>query len=315
MLVLLLSFSSTAFGFVFEGPFAVKNQFPVFLPLNQPYLEPAHTEDSFSLGISHSSVFVMKDSANWTAHLDMELTELDLRFKKDLPGLFEAALDVPVVRATAGFLDRPLAWYHRAFGFPNYGRSKRPRNEFLYEVRKDGLPLIEGDNDRTGFGDVRVSLKKKIIEHDGLVASLLGDVEFPTGNAKIGYGNGSLDTGVGMLLDYDLSSTVRLYANLGAVFPGDLKAYQTVDLDPFVYAGSGAEYGILPDLGLLAQIMVQTSPYPGTSISAIDTPGVVLVFGGRYYAGPGGFELSLTEDLNISGAPDFVVNVAYKKRL
>ncbi len=302
-----------SWAFAFEGPLQVKNQFPLFLPINQPYLEQASTGSSFSLSLSHSSVFVMQDSAHWSTHLDIELTELDLRYKKDVPGLFEIGVDVPVVRATAGFMDRPLAWYHRAFGFPDYGRSTRPRNEFLYDIRKDGAPLIEGDNDRTGFGDARLTLKKKVADGDPVI-SVLADVELPTGNARVGYGNGSVDWGLAALLDKNIGADMKFYANLGAVFPGELKALQTVRLRDFVYGGAGVEALIKPHLGLLAQLMVQTSPYPHTGISKIDDVGMLLVMGGRYYAGGGSYELSLTEDPNTTGAPDFILNLTYKKK-
>ncbi len=311
ILVLFLSGLSSASDF--EGPLQVKNQFPLFLFINQPYLEQAFTETSFSLGLSHSSVFVVKDAAQWSAHLDIELTELDFRYKKDIPDLFEVGIDIPVVRATAGFMDRPLAWYHRTFGFPDYGRNTRPNNDFLYDIRKDGAPVIEGENDRDGFGDVRLTVKKKITESDPVV-SVLADVELPTGNARVGYGNGSIDTGVALLLDKDLGAETKLYANLGAVFPGDLKALQDIALNNFYYAGAGIESLVWPRVGLLAQLMVQTSPFPHTGISQIDDTGMILVLGGRYYAESGSFELSLTEDPNTTGAPDFILNATYKKR-
>ena len=301
-------------AFPFDGPLQVKNQFPPFLPIDQPYLESATTESSFSISLSHSSVFVMEDAANWNVHLDIEMTELNLRYKKDIPSLFEIGVDVPVLRATGGFMDRPLAWYHDTFGFPDYGRSSRPYNEFLYEIKRNGAPLIEGDNDRVGFGDVRLTLKKKIVESDPII-SILADVELPTGNARVGYGNGSVDSGVAVLLDKELGGNSIFYANLGAVFPGDLKAFQTVELDNFFYAGAGIEVTIQPRFSLLAQLMVQTSPYPKTGISQIDNTGMLLVLGGRYYARVGSFELSLTEDPNTSGAPDFILNFSFKKRI
>ena len=311
LVLLLLSVRSAGAGF--EGPFQVKNQFPLFLPLDQPYLETAATEDSLSLSLSHSSVYMIKKSPGWNTDLDMELTELNIRVKKDLPGLFEAGLDLPVIRATAGFMDRPLAWYHRAFGFGDYGRKKRPRNDFMYQAGKDGLPLIEGDNDRTGFGDVRVSVKRKLLEGSTAV-SLLADLELPTGNARVGYGNGSFDAGIALLLDRELSPEARLYGNLGAKAPGDLKALQTVELEPFVYGGIVLEYLYHPNLALLAQLSAQTSPYPDTGISEIDTPGVQLVLGGRYMTASGSYELSLSEDPNTSGAPDFSLNLTFKNR-
>jgi hypothetical protein len=256
----------------------------------------------------------MEDAASWGAHVDIELTELNIRLKKDISGLFEIGVDVPVLRATGGFTDRPLAWYHRTFGFPDYGRNTRPQNEFLYDIKKDGAPLIEGDNDRAGFGDVRLTLKKEITGPDPVI-SILADAELPTGNARIGYGSGSIDSGIAALVDKDLAARSRLYANLGAVFPGDLKAYQTIKLRSFYYAGTGIEAMVSANLGLLAQLMAQTSPYPKTGISQIDSTALILVLGGRYYAGTSSFELSLTEDLNTSGAPDFILNFSFKKRI
>ena len=38
----------------------------------------------------------------------------------------------------------------------------------------------------------------------------------------------------------------------------------------------------------------------------------MIVFGGRYKKGTKSVELSLTEDLSESGAPDFIVNLTYK---
>jgi hypothetical protein len=302
----------SSFGASFEGPFQVKNQFPIFLFLNQPYLEQASTENSLSWGISHSSVYVTEDSARWSADMDLELTEIDFRYKKDVPGFFEIGVDVPVLRESAGFMDRPLAWYHRTFGFGDYGRSSRPRNDFLYELSIDGTPVIKGENDRAGFGDVRLTLKKKVLEADPVI-SVLADLELPTGNARIGYGNGSVDAALALLLDKNIGSEARFYANIGIVFPGDLKAYQTVSLNTFYYAGFGIEDHLQTDLSVLAQIMAQTSPFPETDIRQIDGTGLLLVLGGRYYVKGGSYELSLSEDPNTTGTPDFIINITYKK--
>ncbi len=43
----------------FEGPLDVKNQFPIFLPINQPYLEQVAAENSVFVSLSHFSVFVI----------------------------------------------------------------------------------------------------------------------------------------------------------------------------------------------------------------------------------------------------------------
>jgi len=295
------------------GPFPVKNQFPIFLYAGQPYLEPAALADSFSVSLSHSSLFVIEDSSAWSAHLDLELTELNFRYRKTVPGGIELGVDFPFVRATAGFLDRPLAWYHRAFGFPDYNRSSRPDNIFLYELKRNGLPVVLGENDKAGVGDVRLAAKKQFLTGE-LIVSVMGTVELPTGDAKAGYGNGSVDAGVALLMDMRLGQDAVWYANLGAVFPGDLKAYQTVRLRNYGYAGTGLEALMWPSLSLIGQVSVQTSPYPRTDISQIDRAAMLLALGGRYYAEKGSYELSLTEDLNTCGAPDFILNLTWKEK-
>jgi hypothetical protein len=295
------------------GPFQVKNQFPIFLYTDQPYLERAAPADSFSVSLSHSSLFVMEDSSAWSAHLDLELTELSFRYRRTVPGGLELGVDLPFVRATAGFLDRPLAWYHRAFGFPDYNRSSRPDNAFLYELRRNGMPVVLGENDKAGIGDLRLTAKKQLVAGD-LTVSAMGTAELPTGDAKAGYGNGSVDAGVALLMDRRLGQDALWYANLGAVFPGELRGYQTVRLRNYAYAGTGLEAIAWPSLSLIGQVSVQTSPYPRTDISQIDRAAVMLVVGGRYYADTGSVELSLTEDLNTSGAPDFVLNLAWKTK-
>ena len=297
-----------------DGPFQARNQFPPFIPANQPGIESAALVDSFSVNLSHASVFAMKDAVAWAAHLDLELTELNLRYRKTLNNRTEFGIDVPFLRATGGFMDRPLAWYHRAFGFPDYGRSKRPRNQFLYEINKNGSPVIAGENDRAGFGDVRFTIKQQVLSQE-LIVTVMANVELPIGDARAGYGNGSVDAGVALLIDKRFGRDALWYANLGAIFPGDLKGYQTVALRDYAYAGTGVEYLFWPMLSVLGQVSIQASPYPDTGISKIDTPAIVLVLGGRYYAEKGSIELSLSEDPNTQGAPDFAFNLAWKARM
>lgn len=307
----LFLFSSLAFSF--DGPLQVKNQFPLFLGVNQPYLESASRQDSFSVGLSHSSVFVMENSASWTARMDMELTELDMRFSRKIGDRYTVGIDVPVVRQGGGFFDHPLAEFHNFLGWGDYGRSSRPMNSFLYEIRRNGAPVVLGKNDLSGLGDVRLSVKSVVLQ-EGPVVSILTNVELPTGDPDVGYGNGSVDAAIAVLADMRLGDTYTSFANIGAVFPGDLKAHQTVYLRNFAYAGFGIEAAYWSSFSLLVQTMAQTSPLPRTGIRQLDWPGVLLSFGGRYYSGSSSFEFSLTEDVDTAGAPDFIANITFKKR-
>jgi len=308
MVLLMLLFAAPAWPF--DGPLQVRNQFPIFVPLDPPYLERAAVSDVVSVALSHSSVYVTQTSAAWTVNMDLELTELMMRIKKTFGSRTELGLDVPFLRPTEGFLDRPLDSFHDFLGTRDYGRHARPYNEFLYELLFQGSPVIKPVNGRSGIGDVRMTLKQVVHDAKALV-SLMANVELPTGDAKTGYGNGSLDAAFAVLVDLDLGTTYRGYGNAGVVLPGDWKGYQTIPMRPYAYAGFGVEAAWWEHFSVIVQTVAAGSPYPETGIRQVDWPGVLFVVGGRYSFERSGLEFSLTEDPDTAGAPDFIVNVAY----
>ncbi|MEJ2697141.1 MAG: DUF3187 family protein, partial [Candidatus Sulfobium sp.] len=296
----------------FEGPLQVNNQFPLFLTVDSPRLETATTGTSFAAAFSYSSVYMVHHSDSWTVNLDMEVADLDLRYRKNFPGLFELGIEVPVLSFSSGFMDGFLESYHSTFGFGDYGRSNRPENEFLYEVRHNGETVIRGRNGRIGIGDIRLWAKREILTGDPVV-SLRVDVELPTGDASSGFGSGGFDTGVACLVNKKISEKFMSYLNIGVVFPGNLRAVDTVDLETFPYGGAGIEAGPWGNFSFLGQILFQGSPYPDTSISQIDRTAALLSFGARYRTGKNSLEFSFTEDPSTSGAPDFTLNLSYRR--
>jgi hypothetical protein len=311
--IIIALFLCPASGFSFEGPFEVKNQFPLFLYLDTPVVESAVNESSFSMSVSHSSMFTMRNSADWTINLDMEVTELNLKYKRNIPDIFEFGIEVPVLDFGSGFMDGFLDGYHHAFGFPDSGRETRSENEFLYEVKRNGVVIVRAEDGRVGLGDIRLTIKRALIKDDPSV-SVKANIEFPTGKASRGFGNGSIDGGVALLVDKRLGKKFNSYFNLGVVFPGDLHAEQTVRLKEYFYAGATIEAALREDFSLLGQVSFQSSPFPHTGIGSVDRTAALLTFGGRYGKGKDSFEFSLTEDTNTAGAPDVIFNLAYKKR-
>jgi hypothetical protein len=310
--VLSLSIFSSSAVCPFEGPLQVNNQYPIFLSANKPYLEKAVMENSLSFSLSHSSTFTVQNSGQWEINLDMEITELNLRYKRIIREVLELNLDVPVLIFGGGVMDGFLDWYHDTFGFSAYGKSQRPLHNFLYEVKKDGNLIIRGRSG-LGLGDVRLTVKKPIISGDRFHLALKGDVELPTGSSTRGFGNGSVDAGFAVLLDKLFFHAVMTHWNLGAVFPGDVRVHEHVGLKNFIYGGAAIEAALGKGFSALAQIQGQSAIYPETDLLAVDREAYLLVIGGRYALKRGtSFELSLAEDVNTSGAPDFIVNMTYK---
>ncbi len=296
------------------GPLEIKNQFPLFLYLNMPVLESPAIQNTFSIQFSYSSIFFIKDSPRWSFHMDMEWAELNLKYQKTLSPSLEMSLELPILSFNSGFMDNGLDWYHTTFGFPDYGRSTRPANQFLYQIMKDNTLVIEGENGKAGFGDLRLSAKRVFLKLDEQpFLSLKATVELPTGDPNMGYGNGSLDLGLLVQVEKKINQYFQTTGNLGFIFPGDLKAHQTIALKNYWFGGIGLEAKPWKRLSILGQLSVQTSPFPATGIDSIDNPGLLLSFGGRYYRDRNHFDFSLTEDLNTTGAPDFIINFSFKR--
>lgn len=300
-------------AFPFDGPLGYKNQFPLFRPLNTPELLSAVPESSFSASLSYSSVYLVRSSREWNFGLDMEAAELDIDLKKNFRDSFELGVSLPFLSFNSGFMDRFLNDYHRAFGFPDYGRSYRPDNEFLYAIKRNGADVVKGKGGGVGVGDLRVTAKKTILTGDPAI-SIAAFVEAPTGDAKKGYGNGSWDTGASLLVDKNIGERVRVYLNLGFISPGDLRAYQRVRLRDYLFGGAAIEGRVLERLSVVGQVYIEGSPYPGTDISSVDRTAVLLAIGARYHLDDTSYELSFTEDPSTSGAPDFSLTFSLKKR-
>ncbi len=296
----------------FDGPLRTKNQFPLFMHLDSPVFESAATVNALSSTLFYSTVFMNKQSLQWKAQLDMEIAELNLRYTRQISSLFEMGVEIPILALTSGFMDPFLSTYHSAFGFANYGRESRPSDSFLYEVQRGDKVIIRGKDNGIGLGDIKLSAKKILYEMDPLI-SIKAEVELPTGAALKGYGSGSLDGGFSLLIDKRLSENIMSYYNGGVIFPGKLRALETISLNTSVYGGMGLEAQISREFSLLGQVTVQTSSFPKTEIGNIDRTGVLFTLGGRYVKGKENYEFSFTEDLNTAGAPDVTITISYKK--
>jgi hypothetical protein len=295
----------------FEGPLHIANSHPLFFAIGTPQLSSARPDNSLQFDFTYSSTYVVRRSPQWDFGIDLEAALMEVTLRKLITATTEASVDVPVMSYNSGFLDGFLESYHNAFGFPDYGRSQRPHNEFLFDVRRNGRPVMEGKAGEMALGDVRVGLKQVLAAGDPLV-SLYVFLSLPTGDAEKGYGSGSLKGGAAVLLDKALSPAVMAYLNLGVVLTGDLKAIEEVPLRDFVYGGAALEWDATERLSLNGQLYIQSSPIEETGVGDIDDAPSLLSFGGRYRTARGqALEFSFSEDPTTAGAPDFMVGLGY----
>ncbi len=314
IILCLTSFLGTA-GTVrgFEGPLNIRNSFPLFLSTGTPLIISAEPESSIDLNLMYSSTYLVSTAGEWSFNLDLEAAIMDIQIKRIFFGdSLELSLDLPVMSFNSGFLDGFLESYHSAFGFPDYGRSNRPPNDFLFEVTHNGRTVVAGKSGEIALGDVRVGIKKALYVKDPYI-SLYGFVEFPTGDPKRGYGNGALDTGVALLVNKGIGDRLMTYLNAGAVFTDSLRGEETIELADYLYGAAGVEWLYSGNLSLNTQFFIQGSPFRNTGIRAIDEVATILSVGGRYRINlKKSLEFSFSEDTNTAGAPDFMVGFGYR---
>lgn len=313
-LCLISFFGLTGIAKGFEGPLNIRNSLPLFLSAGSPSIISAECKNALNLDFTYSSTYLVDTSNEWSFKMDLETAVMDIQVRKLFGDSMELSLDLPVISFNSGIMDGFLKVYHDAFGFPDYGRSKRPLNDFLFEVTHNGSTVIRGKSGEIALGDLKIGIKKALYIGDPYI-SIYGFIEFPTGDPKGGYGNGALDGGIALLVNKGLGDRFMTYLNAGVVFTDSFRAEQTVSLRDYLYGGVGLEWLYSKRISLNTQFFIQGSPFRKTGIRSIDEVATILSFGGRYMIDPkSALEISFSEDTNTAGAPDFMAGIGYGYR-
>lgn len=278
----------------------------MFLGIGNPMIESARVDQGLDLFLTYSSTYHVDRSSDWSVAIDLETLIIDLRFKKVIDDKLELSLDVPLISHNDGFMDGFLDWYHNSFGFDDYGRSYRRNDDFLLKIGHNGDLVVEGKPGELAFGDVRIGGKEILYAKDPVI-SLNGFVDIPTGDADRGYGNGSYDWGLSLLIDKTMGESLLIYINVGYVVTDTYDAKECIDMKDFMFGGLGAEWMYSPNVSLYAQLYVQGSSYEDIGVREIDDSVSILSFGGKYRLRKNlTLEFSFSEDPNTAGAPDFM---------
>ena len=302
-------------GHALDGPLRVRNSFPLVSILDAPSPEPAAYRDSLSLGLTHSSVDFIESDNGFDFRIDTEVTELEIGYRKTVSDAFEFGVEVPLRSFGSGFLDRGIDRFHRAFGIDS-GKAGESANRFFFEVRKDGQTVLRGESGRVGLGDARGYVKRSLFSAGGFAAAIMADVELPTGSAKKGYGNGSVDGKIAFLADWKPVERIGIHANAGYVFAGDIRGYTRLPVDNFRYAALAVEAALPARGSLVGQYFIQDSPLPreGLTFPSLKKRPALVSLGYRYASDRYIYEFSITENIKPAFAPDLMLNVTITRK-
>ncbi len=304
-------------------PLQQGNRFPALFKTLTPSPDspdlPLKTVTAF-VALDYSSIFIEEDTEQWEAVVDLEYTTVSLSLEARVEDLFSVKIETPFVAMRDGFLDGFLAEYHALGNFPDYGRSKRPNNEFEYYIRQtDGPFWYQATKRGLEPADSKVSVKVPLTQDSWISAlpehsfnsALKYSLKIPTGNKAQGLGSGGYDHGLFYLTRFT-KNKFTWFVSPGFILTGNtVTDGAPVALKNMVTLFLGASYAYNSSLSLSAQLNCFSAPY-SINISAFDYPGMELTLGARYRVTKhASVEIAFSEDL-IGSVPDFSVHSGWQ---
>jgi hypothetical protein len=294
------------------GPLGVLNQFPIhwiFLT-PRPHSLQVISDGTFTGAMSFNYFSIYSDMSSSThSHLiDMEAMVLDVRLAYGLTDDLSIGAIVPMASMQDGFMDHSLEWFHRSFGLPNYGKERRPKDEFAYVIKRNGQAWFKAKKGGLNLLDSTFFTQFDLIDFTPYVPALVGltyQAKIPSGDETHGFGSGAWDHGIFIPIKVGFSS-INVYLTPGYIFISTPKFNNSnISTRDIKSLFMGGEYLYSSKLSFLAQVNSYTSPFKGTGIKQLDVASVELALGARWAFTPQlDVEMAFCEDLTRS-APDF----------
>ncbi|MDG2150158.1 MAG: DUF3187 family protein [Planctomycetota bacterium] len=298
---------------IVRGPEPTRLQRP--LALNFLAFRPrrANTQPKGTTNLSWNSMYSSlyldeHDSAGNKANLDGELWTNTLLARHGVGDDSDIEVEVGVLRAGSGFLDRYVNDFHRMFGFPDGGRPDADDDHYAMEIESKGDNIYELSNHRFGVLDTSVVWTQKLQGEDVTrpAIALRFGVELPTGDEDRGFSNGSVDYGMGLLAERSVGRWTWTGATDYVVTErSDAFRDAGVDMDNLWDVQGGVEYRWNDSGSLLAQLIYTTALARDIPLDALDEPildlGVGIVWD---HSDRSRVMLTFHEDL-IGRGPDF----------
>ncbi len=222
----------------------------------------------------------------------------------------DLGVELPVLHATSGFLDRFVIGWHETFGFAEQGRSSAPKDAFDVSIAHDGVEVWAMEPYGVHLGDVPIELcwSPVVPGRDGPFGlALRGGIEVPTGAASRGYGSGGVDVALGVVGEIRLP-TVAFTGQLAMTEPSTPDALQRagIDLREVWSFDLGAEIAVSDDFALLVGSGYESAALRTLGFSRAADDQWLLWIGMRQRTGPTSHvEIGFGEDLSRYVAPDF----------
>lgn len=266
---------------------------------------------------AYTSLFLGGTGNGNTFGMDGEILRTGLKAEVGLGAGLSLAAELPLLHTNGGFLDAFLIDWHDLFGLPDQDRSTSPRNQFEVRATRQLNTVYELRERDLEVGDIPMALTWSILSPEprgpdderrngvGLAARV--GVEWPTGDADAGFGNGEVDWSLGLLGELR-TGPVAWTAHASHTFAGtpDVARRGGLDFADVTSAGLGLEWAVADRWALLVQTELETSTLRNLDFDRVSDPQWLLWTGVRTRVSRSvAIEVALGEDLSAFVAPDF----------
>jgi len=292
-------------------PLHVRNLNPLVSIFGLPAWDTVPIGTRFGATVEVANHYRFSLEGNERLMLDGETVRTNLTFAHGFASGWSLGVEVPYYRVSGGVLDDAIDSWHSAFDMPDGGRNARPEGQLLYAFGEPQAPSFIMTEPQTGIGDTQVKLARLFGADQGFVVQ--ATIKLATGEEDMLAGSGSTDWGLTLLRTRPLLARKRAagyYWGVGLLRVGDP---DRVDFDAHTWVPTGIVGGswkILPEFGLKGQIDVHGAFYDSALEEIGETAIEASMSAWRRIGKRGQIEFAFVEDLNVSTAPDIVLQVA-----
>jgi hypothetical protein len=302
---------TAAAGAQLAEPVRVRNLNPLVSIFGLPAWDTVPIGTRFGVTAEVANHYRFSLEGNERLMLDGETVRTNFAFTHGFATGWSLGVEVPYYNVSGGVLDDAIDAWHSAFSMPDGGRDARPEDELLYAFGEPLSPSFVLTEPQTGVGDTQVKFARLIGGDQGFVVQ--ATIKLPTGDEEMLAGSGSGDWSVTLLRTRPLLARKRAagyYWGVGLVRVGDP---ELVEFDANTWVPTaivGGSWQLLPEFGFKGQIDVHGAFYD-SQLEEIGETAIQATFSAwRRMAQRGQIEFAVVEDLNVSTAPDVVLQVA-----
>lgn len=322
-LIILFSYSIPSMADDAKGPLSSNNIFPLFWMFLNPAPEKPFSvskgELKLATNIDYASVFVNMSLGKWSALMDMETACVDLNMEYGITSDISVSCRVPFAYMYEGFMDGFIKNVHSGLGLPDYDRNTRPSNKFGYHLYYEEKKWFDVPSGGGYITDSTISSKYSFIRHDAFFPTdfaLTYVLKLPTGDPDNGTGSGRFDQGFFILTNTALKS-FNIFFNTGYIL---LARPETAgaNIEPrnglSIFLGS--EYHLKDSVSLLAQFTFMNPLLKAPGINKFSYGEAQFDVGAIFSMNnKTNFEIAVSEDINGSTSPDFIIHCRISKVL